>query len=193
MARHTEIVHGLAHELSNATDRTNRPPTAADAEARYFAYLNELAETAPRGGLGAATGHFIDHVVTLSTRYGAHLFKCFDEPKIPSTTNGLEGFFSHAKRTLRHTLGCGSTTNTVVTNLGAEVLLALRFCQQPDALATLRTTEADPAAFRAERARIAREEAPAIQQRSMVRHLDRHLARLQKSFAALKPTPLGYA
>jgi hypothetical protein len=146
---------------------------------RWDAHLAELADTA-RSGLAAATAAFIDGLVRRAERYSDHLFHCFDDPRIPSCTNGLEQFFGVSKRILRHALGCGSTTNTVVANLGAEPLLALHQMRQPGAMQTIAARS--PTEFAAARKEIADAEALGIRRRSMIRHLDRHLRRLQSDW-----------
>jgi hypothetical protein len=183
--RHTEILRTVAHELSAAPDRPDRPRTAAEAQSRFERFLTDLDLLTPRAGLGAPTGAFIDDLVARYGRYGEHLFKCFDDPRIPATTNDLEGFFGSAKQALRHTLGCGSTTNSVVTNLSDKVLVAFQHVRCPGALEELRRMSFSAKDFRAARARLAAQEAPAIRQRSMVRHLGRHLSRLRLEW--LKP------
>jgi hypothetical protein len=175
--------------LSNDPDRPDLPGSAAEAQARFDAYLEGLAASAPRAGLGAATGAFIDDLVKRAGRYGNHLFKCFDDPRIPATTNDLERFFGCSKQTLRHALGCGSTTNSVLTNLGAEALAAYQFVRQvgppsPSAVATC-----SPADFRTARARLALQEAPAIRLRSLVRHLPRRLDELRSAWLGKHPPP----
>lgn len=130
------------------------------------------------------TGQFLDDLVARYGRYGAHLFVCFDDPQIPATTHGLEGFFGDAKRLLRHTVGSGSTTQTTASNLGGEILLAYGTCRDPANFARVQTLDVDATAFRNARTQIARDEAPAIKRRSMVRHLDRHLAELRRWWSA---------
>ena len=136
--RHTEILRDVARELSNAPDRTDRPVSANAAQASFDAYLARLAET-PRAGLAAATGAFIDTLIERSQRYGAHLFVCFDDPRIPATTNALEGFFGRVKALQRRSLGAGSTTNSVVTNLGAELLVAYQYVRRPGAMTSVQS------------------------------------------------------
>lgn len=181
MQRHTDILRGLAHELSTAPDRIDRPKTAAEAKERWDAHLANLAAT-PRAGLAAATGEFIDDLIRRAGRYGGHLFHCFDDPRIPANTNGLERFFGVSKRVLRKSLGGGSTTNSVVANLGAEPLLAFQQLRQPGAVRLLPAPGQSAASFRAARSKIADIEAPAIRRRSMVRHLDVHLERLSNEW-----------
>ena len=113
VTRHTAILREVAHELSPAPDRPDRPPTAAAAQAQFDAYLTHLAAMTPRAGLAAPTAAFVDDLIARTRRYGPHLFVCFDDARIPATTNALERFFGDAKRVVRHADGCGSTTNEV--------------------------------------------------------------------------------
>ena len=122
-------------------------------------------------------------------RYGEHLFHCFDDPRIPATTNDLERFFGESKQTLRHALGCGSTTNSVLTNLGAEALGAYQYVRQVGTPTAAETAAYSPADFRAARARLARHEAPAIRQRSRVRHLPRRLDELRTAWFGSRRPP----
>ena len=145
--------------------------------------------SAPRAGLGAATGAFIDDLVKRTSRYRDHLFKCFDDPRIPATSNGIERFFGGAKQTLRRAGGCGSTTNSVVTNLGAEALGAYQYVRQVGTPTAAETAAYSPADFRAARARLARHEAPAIRQRSRVRHLPRRLDELRTAWFESRRLP----
>lgn len=137
-------------------------------------YLTELQRTTPRAGLNAQTAAFVDHVVVMVGRYGPHLFHCFDDPDLPATTNELEGFFGEVKREARRALGCGSTTHSLVYNLGDEYMLAYHQVRagQLDLLAE----PIDPQAYRSARQKLDELEQPARRRRSSVRHLDRHLS-----------------
>jgi hypothetical protein len=144
--------------------------------------------------LGAATGRFVDDLVKRYGRYRDHLFYCFDDERTPATTNELEGFFNMSKHALRQTLGCGSTSNSVVSNLGAEALIAHHQMRQPkacvDTLVDVVTQSSSAARdFLAARRTIAVAEAPATRQRSMVRHLDRHVDRLRQDWLGRGPGP----
>ncbi len=182
MHRHTDILRGVAHELSASPERADRPASAKEAQQRFEAHLHELAADAPRRGMGAATGHFIDDLLRRYSRYGEHLFHCFDDPRIPATTNDLEGFFGSAKRLVRRATGCKSTTNSVVTNLGADALLAYHIVRQPEAKARIASAEVDRDAFMHARSRLAEIEAPATRRRSMVRNLRPRLAELRDAW-----------
>ena len=158
--------------------------------------MKDLAATAPRSGLGAATGAFIDDLTRRYGRYGEHLFQCFDDPRIPATTNALEGFFGASKHVLRQALGCQSTSNSVVSNLGGEALVAYHQMQQPgslEALVDVVTQPSSAAHFLAARTKIAVEETPGTRQRSMVRHLDHHVDRLREGWFGPDPPQDAYA
>ena len=119
------ILREVAHQLSLAPERADRPANAAEAETQVWDYLGDLQRATPRTGLSIPTAEFVDHIVGMFGRYGERLFVCFDHDKIPATTNGLEGYFGLAKRVMRKAMGAGSTSNSVMTNLAEEVLMAL--------------------------------------------------------------------
>ncbi len=138
-----------------------------------------LKDEAPRTGLGAATGHFVDHVAGVAERYGRNLFHCFDDDRIPSTTNGLEGFFGISKSQIRGALGTKSTTNGVAQNLGADYLVALAFVRSRPRSALLDAVGSSTAVdFREAREAIMAAEQPAILRRSRRRTPKRHLEEL---------------
>ena len=158
--RHVQILHEVAHQLNSQPERVDRPPNAAEAETRAWDYLGELQRQTPRTGLSAPTAEFVDHIVGMFGRYGEHLFVCFDDNRIPATTNGLEGFFGLGKRVVRKALGAGSTTNSVVTNLGGEVLMALHQVRAVDKSAPF-PPPIDLHAYQAARAELDQQERPA--------------------------------
>ena len=157
-----------------------------EAKARFDAHLAELADTS-RAGLAAAAVEFVDGVISRAARYGDHLFHCFDDPRIPANTNGLEQFFGVSKRILRHALACGSTTNSVVANLGAEPLLALHQLRQAGGMQT--ASSRPPIVFEDAHRKLAEAEAPAIRRRSMVRYSDRHIQRLRAEWFTTAAEP----
>jgi hypothetical protein len=178
--RHVGILREIAHELSADPERPDRPKNAAEAESCLNAKITALKTSAPRAGLGAATGRFVDHIATLAERYGKHLFPCFNDLRIPPTTNKLEGFFGGGKRMIRRAGGCGSTTNSIAQNLGAPFLLAVHGASK--AAARLRNQAVNLDAYKDALAALADAEAPARRRRSYVRHLDRHLERIVSSW-----------
>jgi len=180
--RHTTILREIAHEISADPDRHDRPENAADAQDRLDAYVGRLSGEAPRNGLGAATGHFVENIAALVERYKEHLCVCFDDPRVPPSTNMLEGFFGRAKRPLRRACGTGSTANSVAQNVGGDYLAAFAVAERKDRsllLDKLGDDETFLAQFSTARARIAAEEAPMTRRRSLVRSFDEHVARLR--------------
>lgn len=185
--RHTDILRGLAHELSSAPEREDRPRTGEEASARVAAYLDRLSFELARDGAHAPTANFVDGLVVRYDRYKEHLFHCFDDPRIPATTNSLEGFFGASKRATRQTLGCGSTSNSVVTNLGDDALLAYHYIRCPNRRTALAKLSAEAEEFDAARSRISEKERPATERRSRVRNLGAHLDRLRCEWSGLDP------
>ena len=83
--RHTEILRGVAHQLSNDPEREDRPPNSAEAKLRFEAHLQDLANQNPPTGLSAPTSAFINDLRVRTQRHIDHLFVCFDDPRIPQT------------------------------------------------------------------------------------------------------------
>lgn len=172
--------------MSNSPERADRPVSAAEAQARFEAHLDKLQASAPRSGMGLPTARFIDNLVARARRWGKNLFACFDDPRIPATTNDLERLFGRLKQILRRAVGCGSTMNTVASNLGADVIRPLHalLTDRPTMLAALCVTIAacTPAEFTASRKDLAQREQAAIRQRSMTRHFDEHVEALREQW-----------
>ena len=140
-------------------------------------YLTELQRETPRRGLSAKLARFADERVERVGRYGAHLYQCFDDARIPATTNGLEGYFGVGKRVVRKAVGAGSTTNSVVTNLGEEVLIALQQVQRA-AKGIEFTGPLDLPAYQKARADLEKMEQPARLRRSQAREPSKHIRNL---------------
>jgi hypothetical protein len=155
-------------------------PTAArrisEAEAGLQQLLaNRQAET-HRRGLAIRTAAFIDRLVELVQRYGEHLFVCFDDPRIPPTTNDLERFFGASKAQARHALGTKSTANGVARNLGADLLRAFATawtCPGERLLVLLEGVSAD--AYLGARRKMEVGELPARLSRSRRRYPEAHI------------------
>ena len=177
-----EHLREVARHLSTAADRLDRPQDAAAAETQFWDFLSRLQRATPRAGLNAKTASFIDHLVAIAGRYGPHLFYCFDDPLLPTTTNQLEGFFGKAKRQARRALGCGSTTHSLVHNLGDEFLLAYQ--QVTVGRLDVLAAPIDPQAYRQARGKLKDDEKPARQRRSSVRRLGFHLKQIVSRWMA---------
>lgn len=180
--RHVEILRGVVHEISSAPERPDRPANGDDAHARLRAHLEKLKAETPRSGLGAATAAFVDHVVNVSERWGRNLFHCFDDPRIPPSSNQLEKFFGVSKHLVRQITGNSSTSNSLVQNLGESFLLTM--FQVSHAPLALDEASLDLEAHSSARAALAREEAPARRRRSLVRYPAQHVDGLLARWAA---------
>jgi len=172
-----EILHQVAHHLSPKPDRQDRPANAAEAETQMWDYLTKLQRETPRSGLSARLARFVDSLVQRVGRYGAHLYHCFDDPRIPATTNGLEGYFGLGKRTVRKAVGAGSTSNSIMTNLGEEALVTLQQVQRASSGIEF-AGPLDLSAYQKARADLDKMEQPARLRRSQVRNPGKHLRNL---------------
>jgi hypothetical protein len=122
--RHVDLIRTVAHVVAPTSEDPDAPSNSTEAKKRLESLLAQLQADAPRSGLGAATGRFVDHLVELADRYLDHLFVFLDHPLIPRSTNDLERFFGASKAQLRRALGRGSTAGGVAHNLGGDYLVA---------------------------------------------------------------------
>lgn len=174
--RHLEILRLVAHEISSRPDRADPPADASEAKAGLDDLLKELQAEAPRFGLGAATGAFVDHVAGVAARYGEFIFTCFDYPLLPSDTNELEGYFGSSKSQLRSALGTSSTAGSVAKNLGGDYLEAFATARRLSGEALFEQIDAgSDADFAGAREAVRTAERPATLRRSRRRAPQRHL------------------
>jgi hypothetical protein len=159
-----------------------RPP-AAQVKRVLRGYLTRLETLAPRRGRGAPTGHFVDHLVKVSTSYWPGLFHTYDHPEIPRTTNALERFFGASKHAVRCTTGHASTAGGPLQTCG-EVAIGVHALT-----ATLTKTELDEqltgvsaAAFATSKQHLRRLGEPARERRSIQRGLTAFLERTVKAW-----------
>lgn len=187
--RHLEILRDLARVVSNDPERVNRPKSSADARLYFKVYLTLLALDAPRSGPGAATGVFIDELIAIAERWEPYLFHCFDDSRIPATTNELEGVFRDGKRLPRRTQGRSSTVGTVAQSLPEDFLLTLAFVRTTprDELAARLASVSIPE-FEKSRHRLNQNAIETTKDRSIQRNLDRHLSGLLKRWSTQDET-----
>lgn len=188
--RHVAMLRQIARVISADPERQDRPASGRDAESRLWEYFGQLEESTSRRGLSAATGAFIDHVVGVATRYGRNLFHCFDDLRIPATTNELEGFFGASKRTLRSSLGRSSTTGAVTQNLPEDFLLTFAQVKaaSPDQLRK-QILSVPHEHYVAARQEIDQSEQPARKRRSVMRRFDDYLDDLLNAWEQDQPPP----
>lgn len=177
------MLREVAREITPAPGRDDPPANGDDAHQRLQVLIERLQTEAPRFGLGAATGEFVDHVAGVAARYGRNLFHCYDDDRIPSTTNGLEALFGKGKSHIRAALGAASTTNSVAQNLGADYLEAFAFANTQSQSALLASVEQISCEnYSAARQAIEINERPARMRRSRRREPERHLCELLDSW-----------
>lgn len=102
LKRQFQVVRDIANILGLAG-------TGSEIEGLLNAFLEDLVAEAPRRGRGAAFGHFVAHVLSISDRFWVGLFHCYDVPGLPRNNNDLERFFNALKRHARRVHGRKST------------------------------------------------------------------------------------
>ena len=91
-------------------------PEAPPADGRtvrrqLFSYLARKRQEAPQRGRGAYLRKFVEHFQKVTRSYAPGLFHTYDDPRIPQTSNELEGINGAAKQNLRHCTGRPSTAH----------------------------------------------------------------------------------
>jgi hypothetical protein len=177
--RHVELLREVTRRIVPDPE-VHKRPSAQEAQAQFSAWLADLQERTPRRGLNAPTAHFVDHLVTMAGRWSPHLFTCYTDPRIPATTNSIEGFFGCTKYKLRQALGRGSTVGSPMHNLDFSLLPLMPASRQRPSSAGRPSPQMafDTEAYRQARKSLDQQEQPAKQRRSWVRSLVDHLARL---------------
>jgi hypothetical protein len=65
---------------------------------------------APQRGKGARRRRFVEHVAAVAKRYDRGLYHCYDDTRIPQTSNQLEGKHGAGKKHERKVTGRASTS-----------------------------------------------------------------------------------
>ena len=150
---------------------------------RLFAYLGRVRRNAPQRGRGAYLRRFAENAVAITRRYAFGLFHCYDDPRIPQTSNDLEGLNGAGKRNLRRCGARGSTANGPGSSCGRAYLIAvaLNACRSAAELqallASVPTEEYEQARVRLDEIR-----APSRRRRSMLRNPDKRLATILQNW-----------
>jgi hypothetical protein len=145
--------------------------------------LADRLASAPKRGKGARRLRFLRHALAVALRYDTGLYPCYADPRIPHTTNDLEGQHGAFKHHLRKLAGRASTsggpTETVAELLVAPLDAVQRHGTQPirDVAQTL-----DRQAYASARAKLARLREPARRYRSVQRAPQKHLDTLLSSW-----------
>ncbi len=158
------------------------PPNGAAVRNQVETFLAEKLAAAPKRGKGARRRRFLKHVTAVAVRYGDSLYHCYDDPRIPQTTNDLEGQHGTYKRHLRKVHGRGSTSGGPTESVGEILVGAVDAVKRRGSRRALAQLEAvDPADYAAARAELRRLREPARRyraiQRAPVKHLEEALRR----------------
>lgn len=150
---------------------------------RLFSYLNRARRSAPQRGRGAYLRRFVEHAIAVTRRHAFGLFHCYDDPRIPQTSNDLEGLNGAGKRNLRRCGARGSTANGPGSSCGRAYMMAvaLNSCIPSAELQTL-LASVPTEEYRKARACLDEIRAPSRRRRSMLRDPDKHLATILKNW-----------
>jgi len=171
------VILGVRRILWPVVSDDETPPEGATVRRRLFSFLSRRRREAPQRGRGAYLRRFIEHVQKVTRSYAKGLFHCYDDPRIPQTTNGLENINGLGKQNLRRCGGRKSTANGPGSSYGRAYMfgVVLNACltqAEIDALLQEVTREQ----YREARDLIDQIHAPAARRRAMLRDPDKYLA-----------------
>lgn len=131
---------------------------------------------APARGKGARRRRFLKHVRAVAGRYACGIYHCYNDPRIPQTTNELEGKHRVGKRHIRKATGHASTAGGPVETIGEFFVTAIDLVHRLGARAALGDLDlADHRAYLDARRELKRRREPARRYRSIQRDHEAHL------------------
>lgn len=136
-------------------------------------YLAGALAAAPKRGKGARRRRFLRHVAAVAERYSHGLYHCYDNSRIPQTTNDLEGEHGVHKHHIRKATGRRSTSGGPTETAGEFVTCAIDVVKPGR---RFRIASVDPVAYAAARRELARLREPARRYRSVQRDPEKHVA-----------------
>ena len=174
------IVVGIARILWPPEESDKQPPDAQTVRRRLFSFLSRKRREAPQRGRGAYLRRFIENAQKVTRRYAKGLFRCYDDPRIPQTSNALEGLNGAGKHNLRRCAGRGSTANGAGSSYGRMYMYAVALhAFMPQAqIDALLCEDIDLEHFHESRRLLEEIRAPAARRRSILRNPDKHLAQI---------------
>jgi hypothetical protein len=101
------VLHGIRDILWPASPA----PSGRHVRRQLSAYLATQRRLAPQRGRGAYRRRFIEHAQKVTASYAKGLFHCYDDPRIPQTSNAIESINGSGKMNLRRCAGRASTAN----------------------------------------------------------------------------------
>ncbi len=156
------------------------PPDGKTVRRQLFSFLSRKRREAPQRGRGAYLRRFVEHVQKVTRSYAKGLFHCYDDPRIPQTSNRLEALNGSGKHNLRRCAGRGSTANGPGSSYGRMYMFAVALhAYMPLAeINDLLFRALDPKEFLEARRLLNEVHAPAARRRSMLRNPDKYLAEI---------------
>lgn len=112
-------------------------------------------------------------MIAVTKRYESGLYHCYDNSRIPQTTNDLEGGHGVHKHHIRKATGRRSTSGGPTETAAELVTCAIDLVKDGR---RLRITSVDPVAYAAARRELARLREPARRYRSVQRDPEKHVA-----------------
>jgi len=104
-----------------------KPKSGEIVQKRLRSFLDIQLLLAPARGVGSYLRRFIEHAKKVTESYWEGLFHCYDDPRIPQTSNAIEGLFGFGKRILRKCGGRKSTANGCGSAGGSFFLFTAAF------------------------------------------------------------------
>jgi hypothetical protein len=156
-----------------------RPPDGVTVRRRLFTFLSRRRREAPQRGRGAYLRRFIEHVQKVTRSHAGGLFHCYDDPRIPHTSNDIESLNGLGKDNLRRCGGRTTTASGPGSSYGRSYMfgVALNACLTRAELdAMLREVTREE--YRQARAFIEEIHAPAYRRRAFLRKPGKHLAEI---------------
>jgi hypothetical protein len=153
------------------------PSDGRTVRRKLFSFLNRTRDRVPQRGRGAYLRRFVENAIAVTKRYAKGLFHCYDDPRIPPTSNLIEGTNGDGKRNLRRCGARGSTANGPGTSCGRAYMMAVALNSCLSA-AEIEAAIASVSAADYHKARALLDEirAPSRRRRSMLRDPDRYLS-----------------
>ncbi|MEI7590422.1 MAG: hypothetical protein WCJ49_03820 [Deltaproteobacteria bacterium] len=103
-----------------------RPATSGGIiKKRLKSYLDTQESLAPQRGRGAYFRRFVENAWKVTKSYWDGLFSCYDDPRIPQTSNQIEGLFGKGKKLLRKCSGRKTTANGPGSSSGGGFIVTV--------------------------------------------------------------------
>lgn len=157
------------------------PPDGKTVRRQLFGFLSRKRREAPQRGRGAYLRRFIENVQKVTRSYARGLFHCYDDPRIPKTSNSIESLNGSGKLNLRRCAGRASTASGPGSSFGEAYMfaVALHSCMTLEQLNEL-LLDFELEDYRNSRRVLETIHAPAARRRSMLRDPDKYLASIIK-------------